>query len=55
VAASIALSEKSLHDTVDEPAWGGMVSNKVLATELVPMMVKLQSMSNSTCSFTSGI
>jgi cell cycle checkpoint protein len=49
VAASISLSERSFRTTVDEPAWGGVPSKLVLATELVPMMVKIQGLSNSQC------
>lgn len=48
VTASIKLSERSLVEH-DEGVWGGMPTKTVLATELVPMMVKIQSLTSRRC------
>ena len=45
VAASVKLSNRPLHES-DDGVWGGMPTKAVLATELVPMMVKIQSLSS---------
>ena len=54
VSASVKLAERSanrdgqhgeVHEAQAIGAWGGMPSSRVLATELVPMMIKIQGMS----------
>jgi cell cycle checkpoint protein len=48
VTASVKLSERPLSEN-DEGVWGGMPTKTVLATELVPMMVKIQNLSSRKC------
>ena len=44
VTSSVSLSEKATVDVWDIPPWGGMMSRTILATELIPMMMKIQSL-----------
>ncbi len=44
VAASVSLAERDLKYCGPEMPWGGMASKLVLAAELIPMMVKIQSL-----------
>lgn len=46
ISASNILAEKTIDiDIHDEAAWGGLVSRGTLATEMIPMMIKIQSAS----------
>ena len=47
VAASVRLSELDLQAESSEAAWGGTMTKQVLATEVLPIMLKLQSLSSS--------
>jgi cell cycle checkpoint protein len=47
VAASTRLSERSLDEATEDAPWGGVPTKITLATELVPMMVKIQSLTRS--------
>lgn len=48
VTASVKLSERPLSES-NEGVWSGIPTKIVLATELVPMMVKMQSLSKRKC------
>jgi len=48
IAASLALSELQLSTASEEAPWGGLSSKSTLASELVPMMIKIQSLGHST-------
>lgn len=56
VAASAKLSERPVGGD-DEGSWGGVPSKTVLATELIPMMVKIQSLTSGklSCSLPSRL
>jgi cell cycle checkpoint protein len=47
VHASVALSDKPLDAETNEPAWGGLHTRFNLATEMIPMMIKIQNASGS--------
>jgi cell cycle checkpoint protein len=47
VQASVALSNKPLDASTSEAAWGGLHTRFNLATEMVPMMIKIQNASGS--------
>jgi len=46
VASSVALAEQPSIDHGDEKPWGGMSTKTVLAAELIPMMIKIQGLTN---------
>ena len=47
VAASVRLSELDLNAESGEAPWGGIMTKQAFATEVLPMMLKLQSLSSS--------
>lgn len=47
VTASNVLAEKPLNLNSDQAAWGGILPRSSLVTEMIPMMIKIQSASKS--------
>ncbi|ORX33735.1 Rad17 cell cycle checkpoint protein-domain-containing protein [Kockovaella imperatae] len=47
IAASAKLAGAGGAPSVDDPPWGGMIPKDVIATEMLPMMIKIQSASKT--------